>query len=99
MQQDQRAGPIDRFGDRGTLLDIGLANGLDEADQLIEQCIGNAVNTGPDDALLALVIWEADMQVQAAALQRVAEFADIVRGENDEGGTLARIVPISGTVT
>jgi len=55
---------------------------VDEADHLLAQRLRNAGHPALDDSLLELLFGEADVKMQAAPLQRVAEIAFAVRGQD-----------------
>src|SRR3569833_317775 len=82
LQQHQYARPVDGLADRGLLLQIERADVVNEADQLPAQGLRDAGQPALDDALLQLLLGEADMQMQAAALQGVAEIALAVGGQD-----------------
>ena len=82
LQQHQHARPVDGFADRRQLLQVERADLVDEADHLLAQRLRNAGHPAFDDPLFQLLLGEADVQMQAAALQRVAEIAFAVRGQD-----------------
>ena len=82
LQQHQHARPVDGLADRRQLLQVQRADLVDEADHLLAQRLRDAGHAALDDALLQLLLGEADMQMQAAPLQRVAEIALAVRGQD-----------------
>ena len=82
LQQHQHARPIDGLAHRRQLLQIERADLVDEAHHLLAQRLRNAGHAAFDDPLFQLLLGEADVQMQAAALQRVAEIALAVRGQD-----------------
>ena len=84
MQQQQRARPVDRFGDCGHLLQIEAAQFVNEVDQLSAQLRQDLRHACVDDALLQLHVRERNVQVQAATLQRVGNLARVVAGQKDQ---------------
>ena len=82
LQQHQHARPVDGLAHRRQLLQIQRADLVDEADHLLAQRLRDAGHAAFDDALLQLLLGEADMQMQAAPLQRVAEIALAVGGQD-----------------
>ena len=99
VQQHHHPRPVDRLADRGHLLQVQRAQLLHEADQLLQQPRIDARHAGGDDPGFQLLIREADMQVQAAAFQRVAQVAGAVGGQQHDRRHDAWTVPISGIVT
>ena len=85
VQQQERACPVDGLGDGGHLLQIQLAQILDEGDELAPEFRWNLRHAGVDDALLEVGVRKRDVQVQAATLQRVGNLAGVVAGEEDDG--------------
>ena len=81
VQQDQGARPVDGLGDRWQLAQIECSQRLDEAHQFALQAGLDARHADGDDPLLQSLIGQGDVQVQAPALQRVAEVAHVVRGQ------------------
>src|SRR5215471_10272541 len=72
-QVQQRPSPVDGLGDRRRLLQLQLANGPDHAGDLLRQLLVDLGNAHPNDVLLALQIGVVEVQVEAAALQRLGE--------------------------
>ena len=100
VQRQQRPRPVERLADRRRLLEVELAEPLHHADELLGEPAVHARHLGLEDAPLELGVGEVDVEVQAAALQRVAHLARVVRGEeHDRLGASASKVPISGTLT
>src|SRR5665213_3350836 len=81
VQESERAGPIDGFRNRGELAQIQAAHGLDETHQLRAQARLDVRRAGRDDPFLELLVGKGNVQVQAAAFQRIAEVPYIVGGE------------------
>ena len=84
MQQDQRPGPIDGLGDRRHLAQLKSAQRLHEGDQLAVQPRLDPGHSRGDDPLFQPRVRQRDVQVKAAALQGVAEVADIVGGQEHQ---------------
>ncbi len=82
LQQHQHPRPVDGFAHRRLLLQVERADVVDEADHLLAQLLRDAGNAALDDALFELLFGEADVQMQAAPLQRVAEIALAVGGQD-----------------
>ena len=82
LQQHQHARPVDGLADRRQLLQVERADLVDEADHLPAQRLRDAGDAALDDAFLEPLLGEADMQMQAAPLQRVAEVALAVGGQD-----------------
>ena len=100
LQQHQHARPVDGLADRGQLLQVQRADLVDEADDLLAQRRGDARHAALDDALFQLLLGKADMQMQAAPLQRVAERSrSPLEVRITVGLTIAETVPSSGIVT
>src|SRR4051794_28854776 len=87
-QQQQRARPVDRLGDRGRLLEIELADHRDDLDELARDGLRQLRGVHADDLQLALGRRVVQPQVQAAALERLGQLARVVGGEqHDRVGT------------
>ena len=84
VQQQQGARPVDGLADGGHLLQVHLPQFLNERDQLPAQFRRNFRDAGVNDALLQFDIRERDVQMQAAALQRVGDFARVVGCQEHE---------------
>ena len=65
----------------GDLRSSSVAQRLHEGHQLAVQPRLDARHAGGDDALLQRRVGQGDVQVQAAALQRIAQVADVVGGQ------------------
>ena len=96
---EQRAGPVDRLGDRRRLLQVELADRTHDPRDLLRELVVDLGHADADDVLLALEVGVVDVEVEAAALQRFGELAGVVRREDDDRPLLARIVPSSGIDT
>ena len=66
----------------GHLGQVGLAQAVDEADDLAGEPLGRLGHAGEDDLELLLGRRVVDPVVEAAALQRVVDLARPVRGED-----------------
>ncbi len=99
IELHQGIGPVQGLGDAGQLEQVLLAQFLDEADDLAAQAVPGAGNLGPNDSQLPPGIGIVDPVVETTPLEGVVNFAGAVRGDNDDGGSGAVIVPISGIVT
>src|SRR6185437_1141058 len=73
VQQHQGAGPVDGLGDRRNLAKLDVAQRLHEGHQLAGQLRLDARHAGGDDLLLQVRVRQRNVQVQAAALQGVAQ--------------------------
>src|SRR5271163_4162408 len=80
-EQHERAGPVDRLGDRGRLAQLERAQRAHDARHLVGQLLADARHLGPHDLPLALEVGVVDVQVEAAALERLGELAGVVGGE------------------
>ena len=84
MQQDQGAGPVNRFADRRDFLQIHFAQFLNECDQLLVEAAGDIGHPGLDNLALQISIRKRNVQVQAATLQCITDFSRIVTGKEDQ---------------
>ena len=84
VQQQQRARPVDRLADRRRLRRSSVAQLWMKATSCARSCRRSRARARCDDALLELRVRERDVQVQAAALQRVADLARVVAGEDHD---------------
>ena len=82
--QQQRARPVDRLGDRGRLLQVELADHLDDLDQPPGERLVELRRVQADDLHLALELGVVEPEVEAAPLQRLGQLARVVRGEDDD---------------
>src|SRR3954447_21063250 len=83
-EQEQRARPVDRFGDRGRLLEIELADHRDDLDELARDRVVEVGRVQPDDLQLVLELRVVEPQVQAPALERLGELARVVRRQQHD---------------
>ena len=81
-ERQERRRPVERLGDAGDLREVGLAEAMDEADDLAGQPLGRLGHAGEDDLELLLGRRVVDPVVQAATLQRVVDLARPVRGQD-----------------
>src|SRR6202453_3547851 len=77
-EQHERAGPVDRFGDRRRLAELERAQRSHDAGHLVGQLLADTRHLGPHDLALALEVRVVDVQVEAAALERLGELAGVV---------------------
>src|SRR5579885_2707681 len=84
VEQRQRLDPVQALADARGLLEVKLAQRLDHIDHLLGQLVADVGDLGLDDPQLLLLVGEVDVQVQAAALERVGHFAGVVGGENHQ---------------
>src|SRR6202042_958407 len=82
--QDGGAGPVDRLGDRGGLLQVEGADHLDHLDQPPGQLAIYLRRVEEDDFHLPLDPRVVEPEVEAATLQRLGQLARVVRGEDDD---------------
>src|SRR4051812_25130733 len=83
-EQEQRAGPVDRLGDRGRLLEVELAHHRDDLDELARDRVVEVGRVELDDRKLVLELRVVEPQVQAPALERLGELARVVRREQHD---------------
>ena len=79
---EQRGRPVERLGDARHLRQVGLAQAVDEADDLAGELLGRGRDARQDDLELLLGGRVVDPVVQAAPLERVVDLARPVRGED-----------------
>ena len=89
-EQHERAGPVDRLGHRRRLLQVELADRAHDAGDLVGEVVGDVGHLGQHDLLLALQIGVVDVEVEAAALQRLGQLTGVVRREEHERDLLGR---------
>src|SRR4051795_6839769 len=82
--QQQRARPVDRLGDRGRLLQIELAHHRDDLYEPAGEPLVELRGVQPDDLELAVDGRIVEPEIEAATLQRLGELAGVVRGEDDD---------------
>ena len=80
-EQQQRARPVDRLRDRGRLLEVELADLVDDVDELACDGLGELGRVQADYLQFVLGGRVVEPQVQAAALERLGELARVVRGQ------------------
>ena len=91
VQQQQRAGPVDGLRDRRHLLEIEIAEFLDEGHQLPTQFRRDVGHPGMDDALFKIGIREWNVEMETAALQRVGDLTRVVARQEDDGRFTVRL--------
>ena len=74
----QRRGPIERFRDPRRLIEREPADFVYEAHHLLAQFPADLRHTRMDDLQLLFHVWVFDPVIQAAALERITEFARAV---------------------
>src|SRR2546421_320312 len=88
-QEQERLRPVDGLGDRRRLLQLELPDGSHDARDLLRELVVDVGDAHPDDVLLALEVGIVEVQIEAAALQRLRELACVVRGHHDQRPLLA----------
>ena len=83
-EQQQRARPVDRLGDRRRLLEVELAHLLHDPDELARDRLAQLGRVQPHDLQLVLDVRVVEPQVQAAALERLRQLARVVRGQQHD---------------
>ena len=84
VELGQRRRPVERLGDAGRLEQILLAQGLHEMHDLLRQRLADARHLGAHDLQFARGVRIADPVIEAAALERVVDFAGAVRGDHHD---------------
>src|SRR5580658_8382039 len=84
-QQHERAGPVDRLGDRRRLAQLEGAQRAHDPRHLVGELLADARHLGPHDLALALEIRVVDVQVEAPALERLGELTGVVGREEHHG--------------
>ena len=84
-EQQQRPGPVDRLGDARGLLQIELADLVDDLNQLAGDLVIEIGGVQPDDLELVLEFRVIKPQVQAAPLERLGQLASVVRSQQHHG--------------
>ena len=87
---EQRAGPVDRLGDRRRLLQVERADRAHDLRDLLGERVVDLGHADPHDLLLALEVGVVDVQVEAAPLQRLGELTGVVRREEHDRALRAR---------
>ena len=83
-EQQQGARPVDRLGDRGRLLEVELADHVDDLHQAPREPLVDLGRVQANDLHLALDLRVVEPQVEAAPLQRLGQLARVVRGQHDD---------------
>src|SRR4051794_30675837 len=91
-EQQQRARPVDRLGDRRRLLQVELADELDDLDELARDALVELGGVQAHDRELVLELRVVQPEVQAAPLERLGELARVVGGQQHHR-TRARLDP------
>src|SRR4051812_45666553 len=84
-EQEQRARPVDRLRDRGWLLEVELADELDELHELARDLVVEVGRVQVHDLELVLERGVVEPQIEAAALERLGELAGVVGGQQHHG--------------
>ena len=84
VEREEGAGPVEGLGDSGQLEQVGGAQPLDEADDLLGEGCGQLGGAQAQDLQLAGRVRIVDPVVEAAPLERVVDLARAVRGEDDD---------------
>src|SRR5260370_30339556 len=79
-EEEERASPGERLRDRRGLLQLELPDRADHAGDLLSELLVDFGDPDPHDVLLAFEVGVVDVEVQAAALQRLGELAGVVGG-------------------
>ena len=82
-ERQERRRPVERLGDARHLGQVGLAQAMDEPDDLARQPLGGLGHAREHDLVLLLRGREVDPVVQAAPLEGVVDLARPVRGQDD----------------
>src|SRR4051794_28201960 len=80
-EQQQRARPVDRLCDRRRLLQVELADELDDLDELARDALVELGGVQAHDRELVLELRVVQPEVQAAPLERLGELARVVGGQ------------------
>ena len=83
-EQQQRARPVDRLGDRGRLLEVERAHHVHDLDELARDVLAELGRVQAHDLELALDVRVVEPEVEAAALERLGQLARVVRGQQHE---------------
>src|SRR3954453_15351498 len=83
-EQEQRARPVDRLGDRRGLLQVEVADHRDHLHELARDRVVEVGRVELDDRKLVLELRVVEPQVQAAALERLGQLAGVVRRQEDD---------------
>jgi hypothetical protein len=84
-EQQQRAGPIDRLGDARRLLQVELADLVDDLDELAGDRVRQLRSVEADDLQLMLELGVVEPEIQAPPLQRLGQLARVVAREQHDG--------------
>src|SRR5262249_22375482 len=84
VELGERGSPVERLGDAGRLEQILLAQCLHEMHDLLGQNLADARHLGAHDVQFALRDWIADPVIEAAALERVVNFAGAIRRDHHD---------------
>src|SRR3954453_14255381 len=80
-EQQQRARPVDRLRDRRRLLEVELADELDDLDELARDALVELGRVQAHDRELVLELRVVQPEVEAAPLERLGELARVVGGQ------------------
>src|SRR5687767_11183711 len=83
-EEHEGAGPVEGLRHRRRLLQLQLADGAHDAHDLVGQVLADVGHPGQHDLLLALDGRVVDVQVEAAALERLRQLPGVVGGEEHE---------------
>src|SRR4051795_12671730 len=83
-EQEQRARPVDRLRDRRRLLEVELADELDDLDELARDALVELGSVQAHDLELVLELRVVEPEIEAAALERLGELARVVGGQQHD---------------
>jgi hypothetical protein len=89
VQQEERAGPVERLADARVLLQVELPDALDQRDDVPCQLLAHARDLELHDRELVGLVREVDVEVKAAALEGVGHLPGVVAREDDHRHVLA----------
>ena len=99
VEARERRRPVERLRDAGHLAQVLLADRRDHARDLQGQRDIDAGRARQDDLRLAIDLGEIDVVIEAAAAQRVGQFARPLEVSTTRGIEVALMVPSSGMLT
>ena len=85
-EEQEGAGPVERFGDRRGFFEVEAANGVHDAADAAGERFVDVGDAGAEDGFLAFDIGIVHVQKEAAPFERFGELAGVVGRQDHQRG-------------